>query len=345
MWPDPAAIAGSPRWHFFDFDAADETATLLELTEPHYRQASFLDQRVAADAVARADGTLADLAAALAGTPSAPAATRGPRFIFHIGHCGSTLLSRALDASLATLPLREPLTLRRLATLDADERKSLLDLALRAHERVFRTGQVAVIKATSTCNGLIRPLLDARPGSLAMLMYVDLETYLAGMLGKRTPPLDLRGHLPARLADWSRIDGAPPIGATDLDEAQLAVLAWLTGMRHLVHAADRLSDRVRLVDFERFLAEPEEQLVDIAAWLGFGDDREELLAAWPDVSTGYSKKPDEPYSAFDRRKTLQRGRTERADEITRGIRWARDLVRDVEALNHCQNFFGDQQVL
>lgn len=339
MRADATDIATSAGWHLYDLDSAVGTATLVRLDETDYRQASFLDERVLGFARRRIEMPFETLAETLRGAPAAPA----PHYIFHLGHCGSTLLSRALDASHNTLPLREPLTLRRLASEPALTAAPGLTLALQAHRRGFRTGQTAIVKATSICNGLIGTLLRADPGSHAVLMYVDLETSLAGLLGKQRPARDLDGHLPARLRDWSQIPAAPPLDADRLDEARRAALAWLTGMRHLLEAAGHFGDRVRLVHFEAFLAAPESALAGLADWLGFGADMEALLAAWPDVATGYSKKPAEPYSAFNRRKTLRRGRSERADDIARGLRWAEELVRNVHALAPCAEYLSDNR--
>src|SRR3546814_2757077 len=75
------------------------------LGEADYRAASFLDQRLLTDRVGRewrAWNALPDLGAA------APR----PDFIFHIGHVGSTLVSRLLAEVGDALPLREPMLLR-----------------------------------------------------------------------------------------------------------------------------------------------------------------------------------------------------------------------------------------
>ncbi len=337
MRPEPSEIAGSARWHLHDYDDAAETASLLRLDESHFRQASFLDQRVEAPARDKAVVPLDKFAEAVAGAPPAEA----PRYIFHIGHCGSTLVSRALDASPATLPLREPLTLRRLARRTDAPGSDRTEILVQAHRRVFRPGQSAVIKATSTCNALIRPLLEPHPTSRALLVYVDLETYLAGMLGRQTPALDLRGHLPARLEDWGRMADAPPLEAESLDEPRLAALAWLTGMRHLAVAAQALAQQVRLLNFETFLAAPEGQLMALAEWLGYGADGPALLAAWPEVANGYSKQPEQPYSAFNRRRTQARGRTHRGGEIEMAFRWAEALAETVAELRPCAPFLRE----
>jgi hypothetical protein len=169
-------------------------------------------------------------------------------------------------------------------------------------------------------------------------MYVPLESYLAGMLGKLAQPKDLQALAEIRMADWSRIPGAPALDAEGLTPAQLAVLAWLTGMRHLATAAARDAGRCRLLDFEDFLANPALQLARCAEFLGLEPETSAILSAWPDISARYSKQPAQPYSAFNRRTTLQRGRRTRGDEIRQGLKWANDLIAGLDGLRECGEY-------
>ena len=109
-----AAWLLDPAWHLFDIDPASSQGAWLELSENVFRDASFLDQRVAGLATAQRRAEIDPAYKEITAADSQP-----PHFIFHLGHCGSTLLSRALASTPAVLPLREPLTLRRLATLDS----------------------------------------------------------------------------------------------------------------------------------------------------------------------------------------------------------------------------------
>lgn len=312
----------TPAWHLYDFDEQQQQAILLELGESDYRAASFLDQRVEALAKQRQELPLAELQNTLG------VAARPVRCIFHLGHCGSTLLSRALAANPNVLPLREPLTLRRLAAEPAA--RHLLPLVLSAHTRVFHPAQVAMIKASSVCNQLIDPVLRHHPDSRAILLYVPLETHLAGMLGKLTSPVDLSAQAKSKLADWRAITGAAPLEVEDLDTTQLAVLAWLASMYFLLAAAGSFPRQALLLDFEEMLVDAEASLVRCASFMELGPEPQgeinAILAAWPEISTSYSKQPDLPYSAFNRRKTLQRGRATRRDDIKRGMNWARALA-------------------
>lgn len=331
-------------WHLFDLEPTAHTSQWLKLSEAQFRAASFLDQRLllpASDQAAEMPAIslpMAELHAWVARNPAS-----NSHFIFHMGHCGSTLISRALAATPSVLPLREPLSLRRLAvalsSMQNTDWKRYLQIALAAHSRVFHPGQISMIKATSTCNALIQPIMNLLPGSRMLLLYVRLESFLAGMLGKQTPALDLQGHAPARLQEWQSITGAPfAQAASEMNEGQLAVISWLTSMCRLIQANSLHPHQCLLLDFDEFLAAPQDGLVRLSEFFQLGDAEADILAAWPDISLTYSKQPDQPYSAFNRNRTLMRGRAQRGAEIQAGLQWAQLLIQQQPALQDCLDF-------
>jgi len=358
----PAALTAmleNAGWHLYALDVANHFSHWLQLSEAQFRQASFLDQRLLSEgagtpALEPVAVPLAHLPGLTFGQPE-----RLAHFIFHIGHCGSTLISRALAASSSVLPLREPLSLRQLADsqnlLPDDQWKPLLDLVLAAHSRVFQEGQISLIKATSTCNSLILPMMKLSPRSKSLLLYLPLESYLATMLGKQSPALDLRGHAAVRQQEWLRLTGQPsPLtGISDppfdesggvkpsineLSEVNLAVLSWLTCMARLLQAHEQLLQRCLLLDFEDFLADPATGLEKLIDFFGLETSRSDILQAWPDISLGYSKQPDQPYSAFNRSRTLARGRAQRAADIQAGMALARQLIAEYPQFQSCEGF-------
>lgn len=351
-----AEILNDAAWHLYALEPAPQPTFLamplashwLHLSEAQFRTASFLDQRLLTPAGQQTEPQTCTLPLAeLQGLIDYQSNSQRPpeaHLIFHIGHCGSTLISRALAASPAVLPLREPLSLRQLAVVQPEQRdetwnKSLL-MALAAHSRVFHPGQVSMIKATSTCNGLIQPMMQLAPQSKSLLLYLPLESYLAGMLGKQTPALDLQGHTTARLDEWRSLTGNPLQRAEgeEFTEAQLAILAWLTSMTRLLQAQAQHSDRCLLLDFENFLADPATSLEHLIEFFSLAESSAEILEAWPNISVGYSKQPDQPYSAFNRSKTLMRGRTQRAADIRAGLDWAKELIRQNPVFQACEGF-------
>jgi hypothetical protein len=346
MQPDLVTIQSSPLWHFHLYDLLEQTFMLLRIEENLFRKTSFLDERVQQETRTGFRYELRHLATTF---PDTGARRRPSMYIFHIGHCGSTLLSRALGSSQRVLPIREPLTLRHLARdlreldqpwsfLSGEGWAWLMSTVTQTLTRRFRDDQLPVIKATSTCNNLIDPVLGSDDQPRAILMYLPLEPYLAGLIGKNPPAYDLRGQARTRLEEWMKITGARPVNLHEMKPAQLAVMSWLGSMNYLLEARKKFTNRVRLLDFEAFLEDPDSELAQTADFFGLAGETENIVSAYPDISTGYSKKPDEPYSAYTRKKILYRARAEKAVEIREGLEWAGELIRETPALEGCGNY-------
>ena len=201
-----------------------------------------------------------------------------------------------------------------------------------ALSRTFRPGQRPVVKATSTCNNLVLPLLEAATGSRAVLLYQPLEQHVAGRLNSPAGRFDLAGQARQRILDWMAIPGAPILQNSRLAPEQLAVLAWVTSMYFLLEAHKRQAQRTCLANFEDFLADPNQQLAVIADFLGLDVTAEVLRAHYERISLHYSKIPGKPYTAIDRSQELDEAREKQAKRITRALRWAEQLVRAVPGL-------------
>ncbi len=343
MEPTPAELRADARWHLFDIRPETRKFTLVRLDEETYRSASFLDQRVTAQA---REGYQYPFARRDELFPPGEAPAQAPLFVFHVGHCGSTLLSRALSAHASVLPVREPLTLRTLADARRDsphpwrpfsepDWSAWLGAAHRAHARGFHPGPRALVKATSPCNCLVQPLLERDTRARALLLYVRLETYLAGMLKRDEPPADLLGFARARIMDWQTLAGAPPFSLDVLTRPELAALAWMTSMQLLLNAAAAFPDRTRLLDFDDFLGDPEAHLESAASFLGLDAVTPALLREYPGLASRYAKDPSHPYSARRRAEVLRAVATRDRDAIHAGLDWAAAQATDAPAFEGC----------
>ena len=343
MEPAAADVRADARWHLFDLRPEARKFTLVRLEEATYRSASFLDQRVTGQA---REGYQYPFSRREAFFPPGAAPEAAPMYLFHVGHCGSTLLSRALAADDAVLPVREPLTLRALADarrdaahpwrmLSAAEWAAWLDAVHAAHARGFREGQRALVKATSHCNNLVGPLLERDPRARALLLYVPLETYLAGMLKREEPPADLLGFARARVMDWQALAGAPSFSLDALSRPEQAALAWMTSMRQLLAAAEAFPGRTRLMDFDAFLADPQAHLPAAAAFLGLEGLSAKLVRAYPELASRYAKDPSHPYSAQRRARVLEAVATRDAAAIRQGLAWAEARSAEAPVFEPC----------
>ena len=272
-----AALFSTPDLLPWQLDIPGARMLLALVSEPVYRDAGFLDQRLNFDGRLQAiwvplERIMADQRAA---APSPPAPSR---FIFHVGHCGSTLLSRLLAGNPDLLPLREPLSLRTLAEqerllhgpdahMTGPEWHDLMGLLLRLLTRVYRDGQYALIKPSSNCNNLMAPLLTADSGHKALFLYLNLKSYLASVLRPQS-----RGALHVfakeRAFDVHHFMPDAGISLESLSPARLGAMNWATSMAYLVRAQDdaNLSARIRIVEFEAFLRNPADTLSELFAF-------------------------------------------------------------------------------
>jgi len=351
--PQPASqeeITDTALWHLFDYDLPNQAYALMRIEENLYREASFLDQRVASYECPVVRYELKHMAQMF---PRLGDHRGAMGFIFHVGHCGSTLLSRALGASQKVLPFREPMTLRTLSTdqRDLDTPMSfmarsdwewLLSTILDSLARRFRDEQLNIVKATSTGNNLIGPILEECERHRAVLLYVRLETYLATMLGKRKEGGDLWGQAPTRMKDWLRIDPQPNFALHQLRAPQFAVLSWMTSMKYMLTAAESNGQRVMLLNFEDLITDPDPHLLEVAEFFGLESEADAIVQRFPEISSTYSKLPDRRYTPELRAQLLQQTRLDHAADIRKGLEWAESLIERVPSLEPAAAYLGSE---
>jgi hypothetical protein len=302
----------------------------VKLPEARIREAAFLDDRVLGGDVLASWVPLDALEAA-----SPPDRPLAPLWIFHIGHCGSTLLSRLLPAVAPLLPIREPTVLRTLAharrgsggstDLREDEWLGVFELMVSLLSRGHRPGEPALIKATSDCNNLIAPALSRSAASRAVLMYVSLRSYLATMIVDGVPRPDVDGHVESRLRDLRPFLDDPNCLAPGrlLPPGQRAAIVWLSGVVQLGRARDALEGSVMTLDFDDFLQDAAGNLAGAAHFLGLPDDGRAVAGAigGPIMRT-YAKAPDHAYTPASRIAQLRENYARSAEQIDEGLRWA-----------------------
>jgi len=231
--------------------------------------------------------------------------------IFHIGHCGSTLLSRLLDTWPEVQGLREPLPLRtladawprldeptsRLSPAQADDVLRALwerwSLALPPHSR-------SVVKATSSCNGLILSLLKEQPRTRVVLMDMPLRPYLATLLKSPNSVIDAASAAAERLLYLQRHGVARHLSLHGIPLHRQCALGWFAEqMRFESLARGHYADRVLRLDFESLLDEPARALHRVATHLDLDPARVDEAVASPAWGR-YSKAQSHGYSRDDR---------------------------------------------
>jgi hypothetical protein len=323
------SLGRSPEFFPHALDVHRDSVTFIRLSRADYDRASFLDARVLTPHTVSQTMDWRHVAASI------EAAALGERcdFIFHIGHVGSTLLSRLIGAHPGAFGVREPMILRTCAQLssepggrprtwsDADV-DARLSGCLKLLSRTFDAQQRTVVKATSFVSELAADLLARGSAPKAVLMYVSPESYLATILGGPNSRQEAKMLAPSRLRRLHRRIGRDAWQLESLSEGEISALGWACEMAALAQAARAAGTRALRVDFDHFLARPAALLsaalrhFDIDATSGEVD----ALIAGPHMRR-YSKAPEHAYDAALRLAVLNEARATHRAEIGRGLAW------------------------
>jgi hypothetical protein len=286
--PSAEEIARDATWLAQALDPSAGIVRLVAMDRDSYRAASFLDDRLMQQPID----------AQLVAWPEVEAAVDGEfrtdaRWIFHIGHVGSTLVSRLLGEIDGVLGVREPRLLRDLTLSPPDVRPGYLAPVPKLMSRTFAAEEVACVKATSFASEIAAELIPS--GERALFLYARPRNYIASILAGENSLKELHG-----LAEYrrGRIEGRgialPPVR----NDSERAAAAWACEMTTLEAAADAMPDRrIIWADFDSMLADMASELARIAEFLGFdaATARLQAIAAGP-LMQRYSKAPEFEYS-------------------------------------------------
>lgn len=334
-------FAAGPRYFPHTLDIAARRVLMLDLPVDTYVAESFLDDRLF-QAGPRGGWLGEDEFLAIAGTLPVP--EKAPGFIFHVGHCGSTLVSRLL-AAMGAFPVREPVPLRVLADArcEADRPwdplgearyRALINAFVRSWSRRPDGAATTIVKATSLSSGLAPDLMAAAPQAPALALRITLNDYLAALLAPDEPSADLMRGARVRLSRLAALCGEDPgVRLHALSPGELAALSWLAEAATLARLTQSEPDRVMALDFETFLSGSGETLHTIAVHFGLPasqEDAERAIAS--PLMSRYSKSPDHGFTPDDRAALQAESAARNAGEIAKGRAIVLGLVRRYEGL-------------
>ncbi len=312
-------------------DLPKDQVLLSTMSETAFQQASFLDQRLFTPDLQRQVVAWADIASVP--LPALPK----PEYIFHVGHVGSTLISRLLGELDNVLALREPAILRQLAEVwiskpenigwTGDEQAERLGQVESWLSRAFHADQRVMIKASSFVSPLARPLLAAKGN--ALFLFTSLERYLQTILAGDSSQQEAVALADPRLLRLEQHCGQPLARKETLSLAKTSALGWLCEMVTLCDAERHCPEaRIAWMDFDDFLSQPSEQLQGAAEHFGrdLSAEESQSLVSGP-IMTRYSKAPEYEYSASLREELLAEAAQIHADDIRQTLLWVDQLAR------------------
>jgi hypothetical protein len=284
--PSREEIARDAKWLAQALDPSSGMVRLIAMDGEAYRAASFLDDRMLQGPVDAQIMPWPEVESAVTGDPRSDA-----RWIFHIGHVGSTLLSRLLGEIDGVLALREPRLLRDLAMSPPEVRSHYVATTPKLMSRTFAENQFACVKATSFVSEIAPDLVPS--GEIALFMYATPRNYVASILAGENSVKELRmlaGSKAARMA--ARVG----LGADQPGDAHLAACAWACEMTALEDAADRMADRqIAWADFDYMLGDMPAGLRRVAEFFGFSTAAVEAISEGP-LMARYSKALEYEYT-------------------------------------------------
>ena len=299
-------MLATPDRYLFGFEG--DQAMVLAMDRAAYRRSIFLDDRIDPASEQPWHVPVAQL------SPVIPAPCMA--WIFHMAHCGSTLLARALDRIDGSLVLREPFALRQLAVASAngtvdDGRLALVKTLL---ARRYDADKMTIVKANVPVNFMLPKLLDA--DTPAILLYFPLADYLVAVLRSD-------GH-----RGWVRrvtTELAPAIvavaGSLPDSDAERAAALWLAQLRMFAQASATFPRACNL-DAELLFATPGPVVAAAAAVFGqpMSPVETDAVVNGP-LFSSYAKNPG---VAFDNAARLARKsaiETHLRDEVARARDW------------------------
>jgi hypothetical protein len=268
-----------------------------------YHRSIFLDHRI--DPAANRSMRLP--LAALTAEDRPPAKTG---WIFHVAHCGSTLLARALDDPGLNLVLREPLALRQQA-FERDPKRLALTAAMLSKR--YREDLPTIVKANVPVNFLLTDLVALDSEAPAIFLYSSLRDYLLAILRSENH----RGWLQRVTAQL-----APYLGdLSGRSDSERCAALWLAQMQAF-GAAIPLMPNARALEAETFFAAPGPVLKAAAAHLAvpMSDSAVETIVAGPLFAT-YSKNPELPFDNEARLARRAEMEAPLAAELDEARRW------------------------
>jgi hypothetical protein len=301
-WTDDAG------WLAQAIDPGSRLIRLVRMDEAAYRAASFLDDRMMQPGIetriCSLDQAMGDVAAV---------ARDDARWIFHIGHVGSTLVARLLGELDGVLSIREPRSLRDLTVASIEDQAEWGPGLRRLMSRTFRPEQTALIKATSFVSE-IAPLMTSSAAS-ALFLYATPANYIASILAGENSVKEL-GALHSIRSERLRNRGIELAGF-DHCNAHRAALAWACEMTSLEAAAETMADRcVFWIDFDSMLEDMARGIERCAVEFGFAalPSRIEEITAGP-LMRRYSKALEYDYSPSLRTELLADAARQHGPEI------------------------------
>ncbi|HHH43375.1 MAG TPA: hypothetical protein ENK49_04485 [Gammaproteobacteria bacterium] len=329
------ALFHRPDHYLLEFSGPQ--AVFVPMTRESYARSIFTDrQRIVP---AHPSGRGVDLNRLLARFDAESIPSRPLRFIFHLAHGGSTLLSRALDCPGRSLVIREPFPLRQLAGEDLSAIPGTMDTALWEKRlrlvvallgRRYSDSEAVIVKANVPVNFILPQLLATQEDARGILLYSGLRQYLVSVL-KGPDHRRWVGNVIRQLEGGvKRIAALSSVRVAALAPPEAAACLWLAQMVQYVRILEA-HDGMKSLDSDVFFEQPQATLQAIADFYGLElshGELEDIVAG--ELFSRHAKLPGRSYDNAARKADMERHARENERDISEGLRWAERFLPDLD---------------
>ena len=315
----------SPDLFLWQFDGPQ--ALFVKMDRNAYHNTIFCDQRILATSneIVRIDfSRLYDF---FCGRPPQRSALN---YIFHIAHCGSTLLARALDDKENNIVYREPVVLRQLGaeaasgfygTTPPSEWQQRLDVSLALLNRSYAKHAPVVVKVNVPVNFMTQALLKNSSDNRAMLLYSSLEHYLLAVLKSANHRSWVTAICTELGPAVETVTGITAEQRQSLSVPEAAACLWMAQIAIFGRIVEAHSN-VRTLDAEVFYGDPENTLQKCFEFVGQSIDGSTISdIVKSDLFTRYSKNPRQAYDNDTRLAQREAIRGQLAGDIDQAREW------------------------
>ena len=317
------------------------TASYCEMDEATFAASPFLDNRMVSSPSAKK--IKARIGAVVKSEPWVKTPPPVPsRYILHISHVGSTLLSRVVGVSPSCLSLREPVPLRYLAQNLMDQGSSaawhstqgfdaLVDFALRNMGRPLGNRSRVVVKCTSWVNPLGEHFLSRDAGNPMRVaaVHVPVAHFVANTLKGSAGQQDLRSNAPSRIRRLQKLLPGFDRSLHAMNWGQIAAMSWLCEILTIRSVCERPGVALQWLNFDGFMQKPAEEVRHLAQHLDLEwDDGTDRMLADSGIMGKYSKGAKAVEFSNDQRvQALAKFMQENPNLITSAREWIVDVMK------------------
>jgi len=328
------AILESPDYFPLRFEGAN--LLFVKMSRQSYHESIFtLPNRIVTDGNAAWRIPLAELVRLVTQERSNSSSSKAtePSIIFQIAHCGSTLLSRALDVPATSMVIRESFVLRQLAaapfTADPREqevRARALSVIWYLLSRCYSENEPVILKANVPVNFSITEIMKAAPNTRGILLYSDFEDYLLSIL-KSDERRQWAVHVVRELASQiNALDSFSHLALDRLNGAQAAAVLWYSQM-HNMHLAQKNFSGLQSLNSKHLYQQPAATISASAKYFSLNLTDEQVKdIVQGQLFTEHAKMPGNTYSTKQRALDLQKLQQKHANEILESLDWCKNNI-------------------